>query len=290
MAPATPGGAGAHPRWDPGQYARYRSHRARPQAELLARVPPLRAGRPRIADLGCGPGQPSLLLAERWPGARITGYDSSPEMLRQAAAHAGPTPGGGTLDFAPADLASWSPSGRSPSGTAGTFDLIVANAVLQWVPDHTARFPDWLAGLAPGGVFAFQVPGNHAAPSHRLLRELCESPRWRGRLGAVRGMPRRDPPVLTPAGYLDALTELGCPAPDVWETTYLQVLTGEDPVLEWMKGTTLRPVLAALDDDPAARAAFLADYRDALRAAYPAGPHGTVFPFRRVFAVAPLPG
>lgn len=136
------------------------------------------------------------------------------------------------------------------------------------------------------GTLAFQVPGNFDAPSHTLMRELAGSPRWADRLG---GLLRHADAVLTPTDYLGHLA-----APDrtvdVWETTYLHLLQGEDPVLDWVKGTGLRPVLDALADDPGARDAFLAEYRDLLRTAYPTGPHGTVFPFRRIFAVVRTAG
>ncbi|MEV4440504.1 trans-aconitate 2-methyltransferase [Streptomyces sp. NPDC049577] len=262
------------PRWDPRQYLRHADHRTRPFTDLLARVPALPArGRPaRIADLGCGPGNATALLADRWPGAYITGLDNSADMLREAAALAGPAPGGGRLDFAHADLADWVPD--------EPYDLIVSNAALQWVPGHAAAFAAWTRGLVPGGVLAFQVPGNGDAPSHTLLRELCAE-----RLGPAG---RRTNEVLAPAEYLAGLTALGC-AVDAWETTYVQVLPGEDPVLDWMKGTTLRPVLTALADDPAATEEFLTTYAARLRTAYPAGPQGTVFPFRRVFVVATTP-
>ncbi|MEV6988015.1 trans-aconitate 2-methyltransferase [Streptomyces sp. NPDC093228] len=262
----------AAPVWDPGQYLRHAGHRARPFADLLARVPDLPGGPPRIADLGCGPGNVTALLAERWPTAHITGYDNSPEMLDKAhTEHEGPTPGGGRLDFAPADARTWTP--------AQPYDLIVSNATLQWVPGHAARFPDWIAGLAPGGTFAFQVPGNFDSPSHRLMRELAHWPRWKDRLA---GTLRHDDAVLTPGAYLERLADLGCTV-DAWETTYLHLLHGEDPVLDWVKGTGLRPVLTELGDGAEE---FLADYRAALREAYPATAHGTVFPFRRIFAVA----
>jgi trans-aconitate 2-methyltransferase len=260
--------------WDPEQYTRHADHRTRPLHDLLSRVPELPGDRPRIADLGCGPGGPSAVLARRWPTARITGYDSSPEMLDRARAHAGPAGAGGTLDFAAADIADWRPD--------GPHELIISNAALQWVPGHAVRFAAWIDALAPGGVLAFQVPGNFDAPSHLLLREQCQGERWRDRLAAVL---REETPVLSPAGYLAELATLDC-APDVWETTYLQRLPGQDPVLDWTKGTALRPVLTALADDPAGTEAFLAEYRDRLRAAYPPGPHGTLFPFRRIFAVA----
>ncbi|RKN08650.1 trans-aconitate 2-methyltransferase [Streptomyces radicis] len=273
MAPVSP-----RAQWDPAQYARHSGDRARPLRDLIARVPAL-PDAPRIADLGCGPGRPSLLLAERWPDARVTGYDNSDAMLAEAATVAGPLPGGaGSLAFAHADLATWRP--------AEPFDLILSNAALQWVPGHVSAFPAWVAGLAPGGVLAFQVPGNFAAPSHVLMRELCASPRWRDRLG---GVLRHPDAVLTPEGYFDALADLGS-AVDVWETTYLHLLPGDDPVLDWLLGTGLRPVLTALDGDPGAREAFVDELRGALRAAYPRGPHGTLFPFRRVFAVATSAG
>ncbi|MFF8592655.1 trans-aconitate 2-methyltransferase [Streptomyces sp. NPDC015220] len=268
--PSVPG-----PVWDPAQYLRHAGHRARPFADLIARVPSPAAEAPRIADLGCGPGNVTARLADRWPTAHITGFDNSPEMLDRAVVdHQGRTPGGGRLDFAHADARTWTP--KEP------YDLIVSNATLQWVPGHAGRFADWVAALEPGGTFAFQVPGNFTAPSHRLMRDLAGSARWRDRLT---GVLRHDDAVLEPAAYLERLTGLGCAA-DVWETTYLHLLQGEDPVLDWLKGTGLRPVLTALADDPEAREAFLAEYRTALREAYPAGPHGTPFPFRRVFAVA----
>lgn len=258
-----------NPSWDPAQYLRHAGHRARPFADLLARIPDLPGDPPRIADLGCGPGNVTALLADRWPTARITGYDNSPRMLAAAAAHAS-----ATLDFAHADLTDWTPG--------QTYDLLVSNAALQWVPGHLDAFPRWLAGLAPGGTLAFQVPHNIDAPLHALMRELGRGPRWKSRLGDVL---RHEDSVHAPAVYLDRLAGLGC-APDVWTTTYLHVLEGEDPVLDWVGGTGLRPVLDALADDPEARDAFVAEYRDLLREAYPSTPYGTVLPFRRLFAVA----
>ncbi|MFE1950191.1 trans-aconitate 2-methyltransferase [Streptomyces sp. NPDC059524] len=257
------------PIWDPQQYLRHADHRGRPFMDLLARVPEPPRDPARIADLGCGPGNMTALLAERWPTAHITGYDNSPEMLEKARARAT-----GGLDFAHADAARWAP--------AETYDLILSNATLQWVPGHVESFPRWVDALAPGGTFAFQVPGNFDAPSHVLMRELAGSARWKDRLGDVL---RHGDAVHTPAAYLERLTGLGC-AVDAWETTYLHLLEGADPVLDWVKGTGLRPVLTALADDPAARDAFVAEYAGLLRTAYPGSEHGTVFPFRRVFVVA----
>ncbi|WP_030897626.1 trans-aconitate 2-methyltransferase [Streptomyces sp. NRRL F-5126] len=264
------------PAWDPAQYLRHEGHRTRPFLDLLARVqdPADRTGPLRIADIGCGAGNVTALLAGRWPDARITGIDSSQAMLDRARTeYGGPTPGGGSMEFHEDDAATWTP--EKP------YDLIVSNAAFQWVPGHLASFPRWLDGLAPGGTFAFQVPGNFDSPSHTILAGLCASPPWRDRLGGV----RRFHPVRDPAEYLTALLGLGCAA-DVWETTYLQVLHGEDPVLDWVKGTALRPVLTELADDADAVAAFTEEYRALLREAYPPTPHGTVFPFRRLFAVA----
>ncbi|WP_428952973.1 trans-aconitate 2-methyltransferase [Streptomyces sp. cg35] len=265
------------PTWDPQQYLRHADHRGRPYVDLLARVPALPREPARIADLGCGPGNVTTLLAERWPTAHITGYDNSPEMLARAEPYAGPTAGGGRLDFAHADLTHWTPP--------QTYDLIASNATLQWVPGHADAFPRLLDALAPGGTLAFQVPGNFEAPSHALMRELAGTAPWRARLA---GLLRHADAVLAPAAYLERLADLGC-AVDAWETTYLHLLAGADPVLDWVKGTGLRPVLTALADDPEARDAFVAAYRDLLREAYPTTPHGTVLPFRRIFVVAVKP-
>ncbi|MER6689546.1 trans-aconitate 2-methyltransferase [Streptomyces minutiscleroticus] len=265
------------PTWDPAQYLRHSGHRERPLAELLDRVHPLPAARPRIADLGCGPGNSTVLLAGRWPAAHLTGYDNSAEMLAGAAAHAGPTPEGGLVDFAHADLRRWEPE--------RTYDLIASNAALQWVEGHLDAIPGWLDALAPGGTLAFQVPHTIDAPLHVLMRALADSDRWRGRLG---GVLRTADSVHAPAVYLDRLARLGCET-DVWESTYLHLLQGEDPVLDWVKGTGLRPVLTALADDPEAADAFVGEYRARLREAYPARPYGTVLPFRRLFVVARKP-
>ncbi|MFF4353208.1 trans-aconitate 2-methyltransferase [Streptomyces sp. NPDC001530] len=262
------------PTWDPAQYLRHAEHRARPFADLLARVPVLPRDPARIADLGCGPGNVTTQLAERWPTAHITGYDNSPEMLRRAEEYAGATADGGRLDFAHADLTDWAPP--------ETYDLIVSNAALQWVPGHLDAFPGWLDALAPGGTFAFQVPHNIDAPLHALMRELAATARWKDRLADVL---RREDSVHHPLVYLDRLARLGCEV-DVWETTYMQLLAGEDPVLDWAKGTALRPVFTAVADEPEVREAFVSEYRDLLRDAYPTEPYGTVLPFRRLFAVA----
>jgi trans-aconitate 2-methyltransferase len=252
--------------WDPAQYLRFGDERSRAFYELTARVG---AQDPAVVvDLGCGPGQLTAVLARRWPGARVHGVDSSGEMI----AAARQLPGGdGRLSFSEGDVRDWRPD--TPP------DVIVCNAVLQWIPGHEDLLVRWAAALAPGGWLAVQVPGNFDEPSHVVLRELAASDRWRPLLGDVRLNRQSD----DPARYVDVLSRAGCEV-DAWETTYLHVLPGEDPVLEWYKGSGLRPVLAALDAGQ--QQAFLAEYGTRMREAYPRQPYGTVLPFRRVFGVA----
>ncbi|MFW3170171.1 trans-aconitate 2-methyltransferase [Geodermatophilus sp. CPCC 206100] len=252
--------------WDPAGYLRFGDERARPFTDLLARVG---AGAPRVVvDLGCGEGALTASLAGRWPGAQVTGVDSSPEMLAAAATHAVP----GRVRFLAGDVRDWRP--------AEPVDVLVSNAVLHWVPGHVDLLRRWAGALAPGGWLAVQVPGNWRAPTHRLLAELCRSPQWADRLADA--APAEDA-VLDPAGYLDVLTGAGLAA-DAWETTYLHVLSGPDPVLGWVHSTVLRPALARLSAEEAAE--LTAAYGAALRTAYPPRPDGTtVLPFRRVFAV-----
>lgn len=252
--------------WDPVAYDEYGNERARPFDDLLARV---HAESPTlVVDLGCGPGSRTATLLDRWPAARVIGVDSSSEMIAAARVHALP----GRLEFVPADLRQWQPDRR--------VDVLVSNATLQWVPDHLRLLPLLVDKLAPGGWLAFQVPGNFAAPSHTLLTELRNSPRWRDRVGEGAS---RVSAVHEPATYLAALAGLGLSV-DAWESTYLHVLAGEDAVVEWMKGTALRPVFDVLDGDE--RAQFVAEYTESLRAAYPRQDFGTLLPFRRVFVVA----
>lgn len=245
--------------WDPALYLDFDDHRSRPFHDLLARVGAV-APR-RVVDMGCGPGHLTTVLAARWPGAVVSAFDSSAEMVDAARAR--------DVDAEQLDVRDWTPTPDT--------DVVVTNAVLQWVPEHVALLPAWLAALPSGAWFAMQVPGNLEAPSHALVRELLAEPRWAGTTDLRDGTA-----VLDPAGYADLLAGA---AVDAWETTYLQRLTGEDPVLQWISGTALRPVRDALA--PADYAAFRAELAPRLRAAYPAGPDGsTWFPFRRVFAVA----
>lgn len=250
--------------WDPAQYLRFDAERSRPFFDLLGQVD---AEPSRVVDLGCGAGNLTVTLLERWPQASVLGIDNSPEMIAAAGAHAV----AGRLEFELGDLAAWEPDW--PVG------VIVSNAVLQWVPGHRRLIPVLAGFLSEGGTLAFQVPGNFDQPSHTILRSLRTSARWADRLreGADRGAS-----VADPGDYLADLHDAGL-VPTVWETTYLQVLPGEDPVLEWMKGTALRPVLAALGEEDGGR--FCEEMAPLLRSAYPPGPAGTVLPFRRIFAV-----
>ncbi|MFN3923977.1 MAG: trans-aconitate 2-methyltransferase [Pseudarthrobacter sp.] len=252
--------------WDPAKYVQFGDYRDRPFFDLTGRV---HADRPvQVVDLGCGPGNLTATLAERWPSADVVGVDSSAEMLSKAAALTG---AGGGLRFEQADIAGWKPSTET--------DVVVSNAALQWVPGHQEMIRAWLDALRPGAWFALQVPGNFNAPSHALMRGLAASATWEPQLG---GVLRGGESVGEPADYLRILLDAGYAA-DAWETTYQQVLPGRDAVLEWVRGTALRPVLAALSAPDAAE--FEAEYAAALREAYPQTGHGTVYPFRRVFAV-----
>ncbi|GGO08173.1 trans-aconitate 2-methyltransferase [Microbispora rosea subsp. aerata] len=249
--------------WDPEVYGRYAAERGRPFYELVARVG---ARSPEyVVDLGCGTGELTATLLDRWPGAQVHGVDSSAAMI--AKAPSGPT-------FEVADVRDWRPP--------RPVDVIVSNALLQWVPEHPDLLRRWRNDLTEGGWLAFQVPGNFGAPSHAVVRELCRTT-WREELGDV----PRDAPVLEPAEYVDLLAGLGFTV-DAWETTYVHILPGEDAVLNWIKGTALRPMLDRLP--PERQADFLADCARALREVYPAKPYGTPFPFRRIFVVAHLRG
>ncbi|MFG3439183.1 methyltransferase domain-containing protein [Nonomuraea sp. NPDC047897] len=285
--------------WDPATYARFADERSRPFRELIARVG---ADRPDyVVDAGCGSGELTLELSRRWPGATVEGFDSSPAMITKArelrltppappttaggaSASAGSAGGasagggsaavggpGGLPRFAVADVTTWRPDRR--------VDVLVSNAVLQWVPSHRDVLDHWVDALNPGGWLAFQVPGNFDAPSHQAVRELCGSPAWSERLGDF----DRGSPVGEPGDYLDQLAVGGCEV-DVWETTYIHVLRGENAVLDWISGTALRPIFDRLADDERAR--FVADLSELLDRAYPAKDYGTPFPFRRIFVVA----
>lgn len=261
--------------WDPDRYLRFADQRARPFQDLVARVGALRPA--RVADLGCGPGNATALLAERWPDALVLGLDSSAEMIEAAQKHTRP----GHLEFRRADLRDW--SADEP------VDVLVTNATLQWVPGHLGVLPRLLDQVAPGGWLAMGVPGNFGAPSHTLLAELQRSEPWAARFTGAEFRPAS----YEPAEYLRALTDAGARA-EVWETTYFYVVDGENGVLDFVSSTALRPVLAELGGAATAPAQdFTAAYADALRIAYPPTTlHGRtvqILPYRRIFAVARKP-
>ncbi|MGI5501979.1 trans-aconitate 2-methyltransferase [Lentzea sp. CA-135723] len=245
--------------WDPAQYLAFADHRARPFYELVGRV---QASSPRrVVDVGCGPGNLTGSLSVRWPSAVVEAFDSSAEMV-EAAQAAG-------VDARVDDVATWEPLPDT--------DVVVSNAVLQWVPEHPTIVSGWLSALSPGAWLAFQVPGNYGDASHRLIREVAGA--------GLEHVFRAEKPVLDPVEYANLLGS--CSTVDVWETTYVQRLSGADPVLEWVTGTALRPVRAALSVED--WEAYRAELAPRLREAYPRRADGTTwFPFRRIFAVAQL--
>jgi trans-aconitate 2-methyltransferase len=247
--------------WDPVVYGRFGTERSRPFFDLTTRIG---ASRPRgIVDLGCGDGELTLTLAQRWPEARVSGVDSSAEMIEKAVARGGPA------WFTLGDVREWRPG--------PDVDVLVTNAALQWVPEHRDLLRRWARELPAGAWIAMQVPGNFGAPSHRLLYELA------GRYGI--GDALREAPVDDSEAYGKMLLSAGATV-DAWETTYLHLLPEgpEHPVLRWMEGTALRPVKAVLDDN--AWQSFRADLGRELAAAYPAAYGHVAFPFHRIFVVA----
>ena len=263
--PSRPAGT----RWDPGQYARFTDHRLRPALDLLARVPITDAS--FVYDLGCGSGNVTRAIAQRFAAARVAGVDLSSEMLAKAAETPSP------IEWIQADIADWE-SGQAPG-------LIYSNAALHWVDDHGTLFPRLLRFLAPGGCLAVQMPLSYSMRSHVLMRETLAN-------GGVNGSRLGDGALAAAVArkwVLDADEYHDLLAPqadslDIWETEYLQRLEGDDPVLEWVKATGLRPILNGLGH--AERARFIEVYRKRLRQAYPrrAGGH-TLYPFRRLFMV-----
>ena len=256
--------------WDPERYLAYADERGRPFVELVQRVV---AENPRsVVDLGCGPGNLTRLLKERWPAAAVRGLDSSREMVARARSVEGST---ADITFDVADLRDWAAGDDE-------VDVLVSNATLQWVPGHLDLFAALLDRVRPGGWFAFQVPGNFAEPSHSIRVALAAEPPYTAHTADLPA-----PASHHPAVYLDRLASLGCLV-DTWETTYLHVLQGEDPVFAWVCGTGARPTLEALER-VGLRERFEEELKARLRKAYPRQAYGVVLPFRRIFAVARRP-
>lgn len=248
--------------WDANLYLRFSDQRLRPALDLLARVP---LTEPRdIYDLGCGTGNVTRLLYERWPDARVTGVDASPEMLQKAKAIP-------DIQWQQADLATWQP--HSP------VDLVYSNAAFHWLDHHDVLFPYLFSQVSSRGFLAIQMPRQHLNASHQLLFKMAREDRWHFLAEAI-----RENPVHEPGFYYEHLSSQAAML-DIWETEYLHVLEGQDPVLNWFAGSILRPVLDRLDSLD--KVAFLSAYGERLREAYPARGDGkTLLPFLRLFIVA----
>lgn len=255
--------------WDPGQYLKFAAPRERPALDLLARVP---IGNPgRVYDLGCGSGNTTRLLQQRWPRARITGIDSSPEMLAEARAASADSKARYQLEYMQGDLSTWLPG--------DPVDVFYSNAALHWLGGHEVLLPRLMRSLMPHGVLAVQMPTGQDQPRLAVLAELANQPRWRDRL-----VPLLFPNVASGADYHDLIAP-HARGLDIWQTEYLHVLTGDDPVAEWTKGSSLGPLLAALDEREARE--FYGEYAARMRTAYPKRADGTtLLPFPRIFIVA----
>ena len=250
--------------WDPNIYHRFSDQRDRAYFDLLDRVPDIAPK--KVVDLGCATGRLTAALGERWPEAEVVGIDSSPAMVADAATD---LPGNVRVELG--DIAGFSAEG---------VDLLFTNAALQWLPQHRELLAAWAAQLNPGGVIAWQVPGNFLSPSHVLMRTLAQGPKWKPKLdGVLRGGDSTD----NPEQYARLALSSGL-VPDAWETTYIHLLEGQDPVLNWVRGTGLRPVLDKLSSDDAAQ--FEREYAGLVRMAYAKAGEITPFPFRRIFCVA----
>ena len=255
------------PGWNSEQYLKFARERTQPARDLAARVE-VEAPR-RVIDLGCGPGNSTAVLAERWPQAEITGVDNSAAMLAHAR---GERPDG---NWQEADIAAW----QAPA--EARCDVVFSNAALQWVPGHRREFPRLLGQVAPGGALAVQMPANLDSPAQRLMSELATTAAWRGHFPT----PPRTWHVHAPDFYYDILAPHARRV-ELWTTDYHHVLDGLDGVIEWYRGTGLRPWLDALPDD-ATREQFLGAYRARLVPYFPERVDGRVlFPFRRLFVIA----
>jgi trans-aconitate 2-methyltransferase len=256
------------PAWNPNQYLKFAEERTRPCRDLAACIKV--ANVRRVIDLGCGPGNSTAVLHERWPEAEFTGLDSSTEMIERAQQEQP------LHRWIAGDIAQWA------AGQDGQFDVVFSNAAMQWVEDHAVVFPRLLSRVAPGGALAIQIPGNIDALPHGLMRETAASPKWNRffRPGEVREWHHHEMEF-----YYDVLAP-NSGRLDLWATEYLHILPDVQAIVEWYRGTGLRPFLNALESDED-RDRFMADYRHALQPHYPArAAGGVLFPFRRIFLIA----
>jgi trans-aconitate 2-methyltransferase len=251
--------------WSAKQYVAFEDERTRPVRDLLAALPETQAR--SAVDLGCGPGNSTELLAQRYPRAAISAIDSSADMI-EAARRRLPQ-----VRFETVGIEAWSAS--------GPFDVILANAVLQWLPDHAALLPALARRLASGGALAIQMPNNLDGPAHRLMREIAADGPWAGKLSAAAAART---PLASPEWYY-ALLRSSCGSADVWQTTYYHALSGgAGAIVEWFKGSGLRPFLEPLDE--AEREAYIGRYQAALARVYPPLADGSVLlPFPRLFMI-----
>lgn len=252
--------------WNPDQYLKFSEPRLRPALDLLARIDS--AAPHRVCDLGCGAGNVTGFLKRRWPNSHVTGVDDSESMLAKAkSSHP--------------DI-EWIHHGIDGWKASTPYDVVYSNAALHWLPNHGELFRTLLGLVEPGGWLAIQMPRNFLAPSHTLVTETVLAGRWKAKLEHLLA----PPPVAEPRFYLELLSPLVAKV-DIWETEYLQVLEGSDPVKEWVKGTWLKQFLDALTPDEAPL--FEAEYASRVSKAYPPLSDGsTPFPFRRLFIVAQM--
>jgi trans-aconitate 2-methyltransferase len=281
--------------WNPEEYLKFRDERTQPCRDLAARIsiPQVRT----VIDLGCGPGNSTQVLAERWPDAQITGLDSDTSMINVAIES---LPRGRWIT---GDIANWA-AGKPPNETAANpagattaenkvekdvqpqdaeiYDVVFSNAAMQWLPDHGVLYPQIFSHVAPSGALAVQIPSSFDRPAHRLLREIAASIAWRKWFpsGRVRNWAARDAEF-----YYDLLAPLASRV-DIWQTEYFHVLPNAEAIVDWYRGTGMRPYLNAISED-ADREKFIAEYTEKIRAAYKPRPDGKIlFPFLRIFLIA----
>jgi trans-aconitate 2-methyltransferase len=258
--------------WSAQQYLAFEDQRTRPVRDLLAAVPAIEA---RTAlDIGCGPGNSTEVLAARFPRATVSGFDSSPDMIAAARKRLP------ALRFEVLDLKGWLEPAAPGSAPDAALDVLLANAVLQWVPDHAALFPALAAKLASGGCLAVQVPDNLDEPVQKLMREIADEGPWRGKLAGADGA--RVP--IQSAEWYYRLLRAHYSRVDIWRTTYYHPLAGANEIVEWFKGTGLRPFLDPLNSRE--RAEYLARYAERLARLFPAQSGEVLLPFPRLFMVA----